>query len=493
MTFSSYIFVMLFLPVVIVGNRLLWKWNEGRNAFLIASSILFYACGGISSLIVLIISIIINYGFVYLIEKLRNKAVLIGAIACNIALLLYFKYINFAIENINKIIDTNFVRLDFVIPIGISFFTFQQISFLLYTYKNSNKWSLSDYLLYVQYFPKILMGPLAEPEELIPQFHSTKPFDYDQFVQGVMQFALGLFKKKMIADVLAVSVEWGGENIGVATSLDCVIIMLSFTFQIYFDFSGYTDMAMGISYMMGISLPVNFDSPYRATSIRDFWKRWHMSLTSFFTRYIYIPLGGNRKGIVRTCINTMIVFLVSGIWHGANWTFFMWGALHGGLSLFDRLLDKILVRHTMDFKKKVIQVFRWIFTFAAVNVLWLLFASNSISDWWNVLLKMICFDKSGISQELVELFASAYGNTLTIMWGRVLQKMGAFFGNIKIISGYLNMVGLFTVSFIICMLPKNNCKIVFKKSAFNLILAVFCILISVIFMGAESAFIYLNF
>ena len=251
-------------------------------------------------------------------------------IAANVGVLLYYKYMSY-IVSITPV-DETAVATDavstFIMPLGISFFTFQQIMYVVNVYsKTIEDVDVIDYLAYITYFPKLIMGPMVEPLYLIDQINDTekRTFDWDNFAIGLKLFSFGLFKKMVLADTFTRGVTWGFGNIDAATAGDMVLTTLFYTFEIYFDFSGYSDMAVGVSKMLNIDLPINFDSPYKATSIRDFWKRWHISLTSFFTKYIYFPLGGSRKGNIRTYVNIMIVFLVSGLWHGANWTFILWG------------------------------------------------------------------------------------------------------------------------------------------------------------------------
>lgn len=227
---------------------------------------------------------------------------------------------------------TEYSFKELFLPLGISFITFQQIAYLVSVYREELKEpSVVDYLVYILYFPKLLMGPLAEPIDFMGQLNdaATKKVNGDHTAQGLKLFSFGLFKKMILADTFATAFIWGQENISALTSVDCILVMLSYTFEIYFDFSGYSDMAVGVSRMLNITLPMNFNSPYKAVSIRDFWKRWHISLTNFFTKYIYIPLGGSRKGKAATYLNTMVVFIISGVWHGAGWSFIVCGGHMG--------------------------------------------------------------------------------------------------------------------------------------------------------------------
>lgn len=344
MQFNSYIFIMAFLPIIITAYYAL---NRIKPVFgkivLIIGSTLFYIYGGWETAVILGISIFANYGMAVIIAHLPKKKTLLGInIIFNVGILLYFKYYNFFIANINTCFSKEIPMKEIILPLGISFFTFQQIMYVVNIYKEEISLNLLDYLTYILYFPKILMGPLNEPKEFLKQLNDNnlKQVNWDHIACGIKTFSFGLFKKLVLADTFAQAVNWGYSNFEVATSMDWILVMLSYTFEIYFDFSGYTDMATGISSMLNIQLPINFDSPYQAVSIRDFWKRWHISLTGFFTRYIYIPLGGSKHGRFRTYVNTMLVFLISGVWHGANWTFILWGILHGVFSVLDRIFER---------------------------------------------------------------------------------------------------------------------------------------------------------
>ena len=273
---------------------------------------------------------------------MSNKLTLALPVIANVLLLLYFKYLDFTITNINTILGLKITHPEIVLPLGISFYTFQQIAYIVAVEKGKlDNISLIDYLAYILYFPKLLMGPITDPVDYISQLNQVqkKKADMHNIAVGIKLFSLGLIKKLMLADTFAAAVSWTYENIDAASSADCMLLMLFYTFEIYFDFSGYSDMAVGISAMFNIDLRINFDSPYKAVSIRDFWKRWHISLTGFLTEYIYIPLGGSRKGSMFTYLNIMIVFLVSGLWHGDNWTFILWGLLHGLFICIDRRFE----------------------------------------------------------------------------------------------------------------------------------------------------------
>ena len=269
--------------------------------------------------------------------------------------------------------DVAFTKL--LLPVGISFFTFQQIAWLVDSFRGeTGGYTFLDYLLFTVYFPKIAMGPILLHGEFIPQLkeesrHKANP---KAMAEGLMILSAGLFKKVIVAEFFAGPVNWGFAQVDILSSSDGFLVMLAYTFQLYFDFSGYCDMAMGISRMLGLDLPLNFDSPYKALSPVEFWKRWHMTLTRFLRRYIYFPLGGSRKGTLRTYVNIMIIFLISGLWHGADWTFILWGALHGMAQALNRAFQAQWERlHT---------AFQWMATFLFVNLTWVIFRADSISQ-----------------------------------------------------------------------------------------------------------------
>lgn len=482
MHFNSFIFILLFLPVTLIFYYLSNKFNNtvGKIVLLIAS-IIFYAYSNWSTLIVIGISLALNYFFVKLIKITKNWSTLYLCIPIiiNIGLLLYFKYLNFAITNVNAFFAKEIPLQELILPVGISFFTFQQIAYVVAVYKKEiEDPNILDYLVFILFFPKLLMGPLTDPVDFIEQLNNSllRKFNWDNMAFGIKIFSLGLFKKAMLADVFANAVNWGYANMETATSMDWLLITLFYTFEIYFDFSGYSDMAVGTSLMFNITLPINFDSPYKAVSIRDFWRRWHISLTSFFTKYIYIPLGGSKRGIIFTCLNTMIVFLISGIWHGANWTFILWGVIHGVLSIFDRLFDK--------YQKKICDPARWIYTFVAVNILWLLFRSETISQWWDIVMKIICFQDLNVSDGLINVFklqeTTFISDILNLKWA------------IENIRGFWMLIYI-VIAGGICLLFENNYKKLSENSWIMMIISSIAFIWGFICLSSESVFVYFNF
>lgn len=479
MQFNSYIFILVYLPILIIGYFGLNKISPVvSKLFLIVISAVFYIYGGWNIAIFLAISVVVNYLLAVLISK-TNKLLFGGGVFLNIAFLFYFKYFNFFISNVNNTFQKDFTVKEIILPLGISFFTFQQIMYLVNVYKkNIEKVHLLDYLAYILYFPKLLMGPIVEPTELISQINDPElhQVNWDNISYGIKIFSFGLFKKMLLADTFSTAVAWGYANVDAATSMDWFLVMLFYTFEIYFDFSGYCDMAVGVSTMLNIDLPINFDSPYKALSIRDFWKRWHISLTGFLTRYVYIPLGGSKKGKARTYINTMIVFVVSGIWHGANWTFVLWGVLHGLLSILDRIFDKA--------KKNLNEVVKWSTTFLAVNILWLLFRSESITQWQHILIQMCSFQSTAVSDGLINSF--------------ILPETSFLFKMLHMETLNITVRGLslliFTIAaFLICLVPDNNYYKLKNNNWITLVLAAVAFVWGFLCLSSESVFVYFNF
>lgn len=298
---------------------------------LLLFSIIFYGYSGLKNLFLLIFSTLINYYSARVMMKNQSgrKAIYISSLALNLIVLFVCKYSVFTIRNISLLFEQNLNGSIFnkiVLPLGISFYTFQQISYITDVYRGKvNTYSLLEYALFVSFYAQLVAGPIALHDEMIPQFTSEdSAVDWEWIYDGFCIFSIGMAKKVLLADKLSIIVNYGYSSICELSSIDAWIVMLSYSLQIYFDFSGYCDMAYGIGKMFHFELPVNFDSPYRATSIVDFWGRWHITLNRFFKNYVYIPMGGNKKGKVIQYRNILIVFLLSGVWHGANWTFIVW-------------------------------------------------------------------------------------------------------------------------------------------------------------------------
>lgn len=482
MQFNTFIYILAFLPITVIGYFLINKFNYvAAKIFLVVASAFFYIYAGIRSFKWLIISMIINYIFVLVLKNRKQKAILWLGIILDIALLFYFKYTNFAITSINEFLHKDITALSLILPVGISFFTFQQISYLVDSYRGeTSDNTLLDYLIYVTFFPKILMGPITKQADLLSQFHdeSKRKLSSENLICGIQMFTIGLFKKVIIADTFAKAVSWAWNigDFGQITAMDTLLVMIAYTFQIYFDFSGYSDMSIAAAKMLNIYLPMNFDSPYKAYSIRDFWKRWHISLTKFLTEYLYIPLGGSKNGKFKTYLNTMIVFLISGIWHGANWTFILWGILHGVFSVFDRLTDR--------FRKNVHLGLQWMSTFFVVNILWFLFRADSILEWKNAIFHIFSFQNTAISDGLINSFILPETSFLIRVFhlGTVNKQVRGLW-----------MLLFYFMAFVLCLGFENAYRSKHKKNIFTAVFYALLFIFILTCIGTESVFVYFNF
>lgn len=406
MLFNSYIFILAFLPLVIVGYYLLNKrflTNKAALIFLIAASFIFYGYYNWTYLLILVASVSVNWFTILLMRKKEDdifrRVFVTAGVLFNIGLIFYFKYYDFFIENINQIFNTGFNEKNIILPLGISFFTFQQISFVVDSYRHeTDDYGIIEYVAFVSFFPQLIAGPIVLHDEMIPQFRneSKRKPNWEKMSRGLYLFAIGLAKKVLIADIFGIAVDWGYTNVDSITSIDAMVVMISYTIQIYFDFSGYCDMASGIASMFNMELPMNFDSPYKAASIIEFWKKWHITLTRFLRKYIYFPLGGSKKGKFRTYINIMVVFIASGIWHGANWTFIIWGSIHG--------IAQCLNRRFMKQWEKYHPAFQWAMTFLFVNFTWIIFRADSMAQAGRIIWRSINFRNLSISSDLIDCF-----------------------------------------------------------------------------------------
>ncbi len=474
MVFSSYPFIFLFLPIVILGYYGLSKTKSPiyQRIFLIAASLFFYGYSNINHLLLIVSSIVVNYVIAIGIKKYDKRAdkfLLVIGILFNVALLGYFKYRDFFVENMNYIFQTDFVIKNIVLPLGISFFTFQQLSFLVSVFKKEEKIeAFTDYCIFVLFFPQLVAGPIVLYSEMIPQFKDEKRryFSSESMAEGIFAFCIGLFKKIVVADTLAVFVDngFGLENIGMAAAW---VSTISYTLQIYFDFSGYSDMAIGLGKMFNIDIPFNFLSPYKSESVTVFWRKWHITLGRALSTYIYKPLGGSRKGIVRTSINLFLTFIVSGLWHGAAWTFVLWGGAYGVIMVFERLFKTLL--------EKIPKVLRIAATFITVNFLWVLFRAESFMQAVNMYRGLFNFKNINIG-ELAEVAFDSIINFPTA----------------------IDIVYLFSIIAILLFIvfkAKNSEKII-KEFKLNVKTAVFSstlFVISLLHLLRESVFIYFNF
>lgn len=380
MLFNSVLFIAVFLPLALAGWYVLQRLENPVFAklFLIGMSFWFYGYFNVRYLWILIVSLIFNYGISALFQRLRaetgegkrertesekghspngmpERMVLLMGLAGNLGLLFYFKYFNFFIDNCNFLFHSDITVEKIALPLGISFFTFQQISYVVDRYwEKAPHYGLVDYCCFVSFFPQLVAGPIVLHEEFVPQLlkRKNRRITSDAFFEGLALFVLGLSKKVLLADSLAVLVNAEYDNLLWLDGVSAWCVIIFYMLELYFDFSGYCDMARGIAKLFGFELPENFNSPLMAVSVKDFWRRWHMTLSGFFARYVYIPLGGNRKGKARQCLNLLIVFFLSGLWHGANWTFVVWGLMHGIAEVWETCFPKF--RFRKDFANRIV-------------------------------------------------------------------------------------------------------------------------------------------
>src|ERR1700688_428783 len=386
MLFNSPVFLFLFLPITLTGFYVLARLY-GRNAalwFLLSASLSFYAYSSLFNFALFLVTVVANFLLGYVIARARwnARAWLICGIVLNLGLIGTFKYAGLFVSSIDKLLSLTFVVPHLLLPIGISFYTCEQISYLLEVRESGRaEPSFARYALFASFFPHLIAGPIIRPHQLLPQFSSPTfgRFEWQNFAIGMTFLLFGLFKKVILADgsaVYASPVFAAVQSGAVPGLLDAWGAAIAYSFQIYFDFSGYSDMAIGLGLMFGIQLPFNFNSPYQATSIIDFWRRWHMTLSLYLRDYVYIPLGGNRGGSLRRYINIMLTMLIGGLWHGANWTFVAWGGLHG---LF------LLVNHAwrnLRGEREVTMAGQWAgraLTFFLVVLAWVFFRADSFA------------------------------------------------------------------------------------------------------------------
>jgi len=399
MLFNSYRFIFLFLPITLVNYFLLNKKFTITLGqwWLFIMSLVFYAHFEKKHIFIILASIVCNFIAGFLLSTIQKKSykkvILASAISSNIFLLGYFKYANFFLVNLNNLVHTNYTVQELLLPLGISFFTFTQIAYLVDAYKQK----ISDhnflyYGLFVTFFPHLLAGPILHHTQLIDQFKDIKKsiLSYHNITMGLFLFTLGLSKKLLIADNFATICNTGFARDIPLSFIESWATSLSYTLQLYFDFSGYTDMALGVSRMFNITMPENFNSPYKAQNIQDFWRRWHITLSIFLRDYIYIPLGGSRHGEINTYCNLMITFLLGGFWHGAGWTFILWGFLHGIALVIHRIWQNISKKINIA----IPSIVAWFITFNFVNIGWVFFRAKNVTSALQILTSMFLVNNS---------------------------------------------------------------------------------------------------
>lgn len=481
MLFNSYEFALFFLPVFMVGFYIIRYAANKKQApetvlsvYCIAGSLFFYALFGVRNILVLLASILVNLLVLKLLEnesvRSSGKWFLAAGVVANCLALLFFKF-----------------KGSFF-PVAISFYTFNQISFLVDFYRNDEKEKrlcVTDYLLYILFFPKLLQGPLMRFEDFEKEKETAfgAELDWDLLMRALLLFSIGLFKKVILADTFGKAVDFAYGGLDGIGSLEAVLTAVFYSFQLYFDFSGYCDVATAVCMMMGMELALNFDSPYRAVNIVDFWKRWHISLTGFFTRYIYIPLGGNRKGTVRTYLNLMIVFLISGLWHGNGLTFIIWGAMHGVLYVITRILmgnDK-----TIKTGNIFLRIVKTILTFAYVTAAWVFFRAGTVADALRLFGRMF----TGGRKTLPAGFSSCF--QLDEIWYvlKVTPIMKLSFAWDVCLWGFL-LVSVFIIFFNKNAITQaKECKIGIRTTLATFVLLAW----SIVSFSGVSTFLYMNF
>jgi D-alanyl-lipoteichoic acid acyltransferase DltB (MBOAT superfamily) len=388
------------MPLVLLGTYAINRYIGHRAAigWLLMSSLLFYGFGEPRLIVLIVFSMMVNYIFGRLLVKLtvlekqhmKKYALFIG-IFLNLFALGYFKYTNFFLNNLIAIFNLKVSLLQIVLPIGISFYTFTQIAYLVDCYRGNvtNKYNFTDYCLFVTFFPHLIAGPIVHHKDLIPQFQNKNIFTFhpENLGEGFTLFCIGLFKKTIIADGVAQYADLVFHYVGAGghvTLIPAWLGSIAYTLQIYFDFSGYSDMAIGLARMFGIRLPINFNSPYKAANIIDFWRRWNMTLSRFLKEYLYFSLGGNRKGVSRRYINLLITMVLGGLWHGASWTFVFWGALHGVYLCINHgwLAVKNYFNISLQSKRAALinKFLAQLLTFICVTIAWVFFRAENFSD-----------------------------------------------------------------------------------------------------------------
>jgi len=483
MLFNDFVYIFVFVPIVFFSFFSLIKLKNVKVAkfFLFFSSVFFYCWESVTYLPLLLFSIVFNYCISKGINitntiKYRKLLLTIGII-CNLLILGFFKYINITIDSLDYIFSITVFHISF--PLAISYYTFQQVAFLIDSFRQEiNKYTFLDYAIFVSFFPQLISGPIILQQEIMPQLAILqKKLNFKNIAIGLFIFTIGLFKKVVIADTFAV---WADSGFDVANNLDFFeawATSLSYTFQIYFDFSGYTDMAIGSALLFNIKIPTNFNSPYKSTNIREFWRRWHITLSRFLKNYIYIPLGGSKKGDRKTYNNLMITFIVAGLWHGAGWNFLLWGVLHGIALIIHRYWDKSGFR--------LWKRLSWLLTFAFINCSWIFFRSKNFEDAINILSSMFSLKNIVIYQFLKNTlsFLSTYGIKFDIMFQNMNGSKWTF---ILIFIGFI---------FVLCFKNSNEIIKELKSNYTYLVFGITIFLISILYLNSirETVFIYNDF
>jgi len=456
MLFSSIEFILLFLPTSLFLYFYLNKKkliNVSRY-WLIFASLFFYAWWNISYIPLILISIAVNFSLSGFMEGSKEnntlkKLILFFGLGFNVVLLCYFKYMDFFISNINFLFDTNIDLFYLILPLAISFFTLQQIAFLLDSYDGlAHERSFSNYILFVAFFPQLIAGPIVHHKEMMPQFSllKNKVISYRNIAIGIFIFSIGLFKKVVIADTFSLWVSPGFDSMIPLGFIDAWITSLSYTFQLYFDFSGYADMAIGAALLFNIKIPQNFNSPYKATGMIDFWKRWHITLTNFITTYIYTPMirSFGQLTFHRSMVATLVAFLISGLWHGASWMFVIFGALNGIGIIINHYWRKYWRKKA---KFEINKYLAWFITFNYVNITFIFFRAQDLNSAQKIISGMFSYE-SNMTIVKSETFFYLFALFLSIGFVTVAKNTRELSQGFKFNFGYL----IFTATLLIVSL-----------------------------------------
>ena len=498
MLFNSQNFILIFLPVVFLG--FFWIARAGHRfaaLWLAIASLFFYGWWNPKFVLLLLASIAVNYVLGHLITHFhgtsRAKVLLVSAIVANLVLLGIFKYAKFFIATANDLSGATIPLVDIVLPLGISFFTFTQITFLVDVYREGLcEYNFIHYLLFVSYFPHLIAGPILHHKQMMPQFDEplTYQMNLEKIGAGLSVFSIGLAKKVVLADSLAayaIPVFKAAEQGSVITFFDGWGGALAYTFQLYFDFSGYSDMAIGLSLLFGVALPINFNSPYKASNIIEFWHRWHMTLAQFLKDYLYIPLGGNRRGKLLRYRNLMITMLLGGLWHGASWTFVAWGGLHGLYLTVNHFWHELRVRLGVSFgdSGRLGKALGIGLTFILVVLAWVVFRAETIGG-----AKVIFAGMAGLNGFLLpEQVASIIPGA-----SKVVSTVGnmALLGN-GTVMGVFEQACLLAVSFVICWWGVST-QAMSQRMRLSAIVLSFAFVVQAVFFGREpTVFLYFQF
>ncbi len=429
MLFNSYQFIIFFFPLTLLIFLGIARYNHHlAAAWLGIASLYFYASWHYQDLYLLLLSIVGNYTAVYWLAKLApssRQILLWFSVSTNLVILAYFKYSNFLVDTWDKLFGQDHALAKIALPLGISFFTFTQIAFLVDSYRGKVKeFSPIHYLLFVTYLPHLIAGPILHHQEMISQFQSYRMYRWKSrnILNGLLMFSIGLFKKVILADgvVPYVLPIFNAANQGLDISwADAWLGALAYTVQLYFDFSGYSDMAIGISLLFNVKLPINFNSPYKSVNITEFWRNWHITLSNFLRDYLYIPLGGNRHGQFRRYLNLLLTMLLGGLWHGAGWTFIIWGGLHGCYLVINQVWQSYRKQQGHNLKQSTLwsRLAGRIITFTAVIIAWVLFRAESLDAAILILQSMFSIPDLDFKLTEAPVEASLWVSTLLcIVW-----------------------------------------------------------------------------